>query len=207
MADLPFVDEHGAPVSLAAFHGKVLVLAQFLTSCQETCPLTTGAFLTIESDLRAAHLTDKVVLAEMTTDPDRDIPSRLVAYQAYTGADWTMITGTAANIATFWHYFGIYYEKVAEENPPGIDWQTGRPYAYDVDHANGFIVFDPAGHERFVTGAAPNLHGKVEPQLRRLLDENGIADLQRPDPQQTWTISDALGAIGAVLGQPISASP
>jgi len=33
------------------FGDRVLVLAPFLTSCQEECPLTTGAFFNIEGKL------------------------------------------------------------------------------------------------------------------------------------------------------------
>ena len=202
---LGLVDEHSTPTSLASFRGRVLVLAQFLTSCQEECPLTTGAFLILQKDLRAAGLDKKVVLAEMSVDAGRDTPARLLAYQAYTGAHWTMLTGTSTALAAFWHHFGIYYKKVSEESPAGIDWETNRPYAYDMAHSNGFMVFDAAGHLRFLTGALPNLYGKISPALRRLLDESGIHNLEHADPSQAWTIPEALDAIGSVLGRKIPA--
>jgi len=207
VASLQLMDQHGASTSLAAFRGRVLVLAQFLTSCQEECPLTTGAFLTIQHDLDAAGLSGRVALAELTVDPDRDTPARLAAYQAYTGATWTLLTAAPAVVTAFWRHFGIYYEKVPEEDPPGVDWQTGAPYTYDVNHSNGFVVFDASGHQRFITEALPNLGGRITPALRRLLDDQGIQNLDHPDPNQSWTIGQALQAIGAVLGRPVPAAP
>ncbi len=53
---IPLVNEHGQTTSLGAFRGRIVVLTSFLTSCQETCPLTTGAFLDMQRDLKAAGL-------------------------------------------------------------------------------------------------------------------------------------------------------
>lgn len=206
VSSLPLVDQNGRPTTLASFRGRVLVLAQFLTSCQEECPLTAGAFVTIQHDLQAAGLAGKVTLAELTIDPDRDTPARLAAYQAYTGVDWTLLTASPDVLATFWHQFGIYYQKVAEGSPPGIDWQTGKPYTYDVDHSNGFLIFDASGRQRFVTIDLPNLHGQIGPQLRRLLDPQGVAALDQADPNQSWTVPQALQAIGWVLGRTVPAA-
>ena len=49
------------------------------------------------------------------------------------------------------------------------DWQTVKPYAFDVAHSDGFIVIDPRLHERFA--AAGLVSGATVPEpLRRLLD-------------------------------------
>ena len=52
--DAPLVDQNGRATSLEAFRGKIVVLASFLTSCQETCPITTGAFLLMQRAVDAA---------------------------------------------------------------------------------------------------------------------------------------------------------
>jgi len=67
------------------------------------------------------------------------------------------------------------------------------------------MVFDPAGHLRFLTGALPNMHGKISPALRRLLDETGIKNLDHANPTQAWTTPEALDAIGSGLGRKIPA--
>jgi protein SCO1/2 len=201
--DIPLVNQHGQTTSLGAFRGKIAVLTSFLTSCQETCPLTTGAFLDMQRDLAAAGLAGKVTFIEASVDPGRDVPSRLAAYARITGSTWPLLTGTPSNLAALWHYFGIYYEKVAEGKPPGIDWQTGKPYTYDVNHSDGFIVFDQKLHERFVTGAAPNLAGhKLPGSLQDMLDAQGFKNLFHPG-RDSWTIPEGLQAIGWLAGRTI----
>ncbi|HZU73866.1 MAG TPA: SCO family protein [Acidimicrobiales bacterium] len=203
IAGLRLVDQNGRPTDLAAFRGRVLLLAPFLTSCQEVCPITTGALLAVESALRADHLGGQVAVAELTVDPDRDQPARLAAFQALSGSTWPLLTAEPATLASFWHHFGIYYQKVPEAQPAGIDWQTGRPYTYDVDHFDGFMVFDRSGRERFLTGGMPDLAGRLDPRLRALLDSEGRQNLAHPGPARPWTVSDALGAVAYVLGRPV----
>ena len=72
---IPLVNENGQATSLGAFRGKIVVLTSFLTSCQETCPLTTGAFLDMQRDLAAAGLAGKVTFLEASVDPGHDVPS------------------------------------------------------------------------------------------------------------------------------------
>ncbi len=200
---IPLVDEHGRPTSLGAFRGRIVVLASFLTSCQETCPLTTGAFLDMRRDLAAAGLSRRVVFIEASVDPGRDVPGRLAAYARVTGATWPLLTGTPAHLTTLWHYFGIYYQKVAEDNPPGIDWQTGKPYTYDVNHSDGFIVLDQKMDERFVTGAAPDLGGHaLSSNLQEMLDAQGFKNLAHPG-RDSWTIPEGLQAVGWVAGRSV----
>jgi protein SCO1/2 len=200
---IPLVNEHGATTTLAAFRGKIVVLTSFLTSCQETCPLTTGAFLDMRRDLVAAGLAQNVVFIEASVDPGRDSPARLAAYARVTGAAWPLLTGTPSNLARLWHYFGIYYQKVAEGSPPGIDWQTGTPYTYDVNHSDGFLVFDTHLHERFVTGAAPDLGtAKLPGRLAAMLDAQGLKNLDHPG-RGSWTIPEGLEAIGWVAGRTV----
>ena len=146
-------------MSLAALRGKVVVLAPFLSLCQDECPLVTGAFISLQRDLRAAGLAHRVVFVEATVDPGRDTVARLAAYQREFGADWDLWTGTPANVAAFWKPFGVEYQIVPEEQPPKTDWFTGTPLTYDVDHTDGYILIDAAGRERFVDATAPNLKG------------------------------------------------
>jgi protein SCO1/2 len=201
--DIPLVDEHGHTTTLAAFRGRIVVLTSFLTSCQETCPLTTGAFLDMRRDLVGAGLAHKVVFIEASVDPGRDSPGRLAAYARVTGATWPLLTGTPSNLAHLWHYFGIYYQKVPEGRPPGIDWQTGKPYTYDVNHSDGFLVFDTQLHERFVTGAAPDLADqKLQGSLQAMLDAQGLKNLNQPG-RGSWTIPEGLEAIGWVAGRTV----
>jgi len=201
---VPLVDQQGHAVSLAALQGKVVVLAPFLSLCQDECPLITGAFISLQRDLRAAGLAHRVVFVEATVDPARDTVARLSAYQGEFGADWDLWTGTPANVAAFWKPFGVEYQVVPEEQPPKTDWFTGTPLTYDVDHTDGYILIAADGHERFVDATAPNLK-TLDHKLTSLLDDGGVQHLQHPQ-QPNWTIADALASISWMLGTPVPSS-
>jgi cytochrome oxidase Cu insertion factor (SCO1/SenC/PrrC family) len=196
------VNQQGHAVTLAGLRGKVVVLAPFLSLCQDECPLITGAFITLQRDLRAAGLADRVVFVEATVDPGRDSVARLAAYQKEFGAHWDLWTGTPNAIAAFWKPFGVDYQIVSEEQPPKTDWWTGQPLTYDVDHTDGYILINQSGRERFVNASAPNEKGALNAKLRGLLNAGGLHDLQNPQGPN-WTTADALGAIGWLLGTSI----
>jgi protein SCO1/2 len=202
---VPLVNQQGQAVSLAALRGKVVVLAPFLSLCQDECPLVTGAFISLQRDLRAAGLAHRVVFVEATVDPGRDTVARLAAYQKEFGADWDLWTGTPDNIAAFWKPFGVDYQIVPEAQPPKTDWYTGQPLTYDVTHTDGYILISPAGRERFVDASAPNEKGALDSKLRGLLNDSGLHNLQNPQAPD-WTTNDALTSISWLLGTNISAS-
>jgi protein SCO1/2 len=200
---IPLVDQNGHATSLQAFRGKYVVLAQFLTLCQDECPLTTGAFQTMQQSVQRAGLGDQVVFVEATLDPQRDTPARLRAYQSEFGANWTLLTGTPANLAALWKHFGIYYQKVPEDKPPDVDWWTHQPLTYDMDHTNGFILIDRAGNERFLTEDLPNLHGQLSTSLKSLLDHLGYVHLSNASTTQSYTIPQAMAALSWLVGRNI----
>jgi cytochrome oxidase Cu insertion factor (SCO1/SenC/PrrC family) len=83
-------NQEGQAVTLASLRGTVVVLAPFLSLCQDECPLVTGAFIALQRDVRAAGMGNKVVFLETTVDPGRDTVARLAAYQKEFGADWDL---------------------------------------------------------------------------------------------------------------------
>ena len=203
--DVPLVNQQGQAVSLAALRGKVVVLAPFLTLCQDECPLVTGAFIALQRDLDAAGLAHRVVFVEATVDPGRDTVARLAAYEKEFGADWDLWTGTPANIAAFWKPFGVEYQIVPEEQPAKIDWYTGKPLTYDVEHTDGYILISPSGRERFVDASAPNQKGALDAKLRGLLNDGGVHELDNPQATD-WTTTEALTSISWLLGTNVPAA-
>jgi protein SCO1 len=205
VADLPLVTDAGQVTSLAAWHGQVVVLTDFLTLCQETCPLTTGNLLMMDRAVMAAGLGRRVHFVELTVDPNRDTPSRLRAYRKLIGApaNWSLLTGRPAVIGQIWRYFRVWYQRVAEGTPPGTDWLTGRALSYDVDHQDTLVYLDARGQERFVVTGNPNATAaSIAPALRRFLSGQGRADLSHPDAS-TWTAAEALSPIAWLTGQAI----
>jgi len=208
VADLPLTTDTGRVTSLAAWPGQVVVLTDFLTLCQETCPLTTGNLLMMDRAVAAAGLARRVHFAEVTVDPGRDTPSRLRAYRSLIGApaNWSLLTGSPAVIARIWRYFRVWYQRVTEGNPPGTDWLTGQALTYDVDHEDTLIYLDASGRERFVVVGNPDAEtAPIAPALRRFLSARGRAELSHPDAS-TWTAAEALTPIAWLTGQAIRLS-
>ena len=202
LSDATFTDQAGRHVTLGEFAGPAVFLVPFLTSCQEECPVTAGALLAIERTLVANRLEHKVAIVEVTVDPGRDVPERLAAYAKLTGAGWPLLTATPATIAALvallWH--------LLPGRPRGLTARhrlaDGQPSTYDVDHSDGFILLDSHLHERFVAAGMVR-ESSLSPALRHLLDSQGVSDLAHPGGG-SWTIAEALEAIGWVQGQPVS---
>jgi protein SCO1/2 len=180
-------------------------LTPFLTLCHEVCPLTTGAFQTIQRDLDRAGLADKVVLAEVSVDPWRDTPSRLRAFARFTGTRFPLLTGSAAQLARFWRFFGVDYRRTGEGTPPDSDWLTGEPLTFDVSHTDGLFLIDRTGQERVVDVGMPHVGTSLPRVLGGLLNPEGRTDLAHPEPG--WTVTQALDDVERLLGRPIPTPP
>ncbi|NNN21685.1 MAG: SCO family protein [Acidimicrobiales bacterium] len=205
IADATLIDQNGKVLSLSSFSGKIVMLVPFLTLCQEVCPLTAGILLQIQSILEKDSLTSKVEIVELSLDPGRDVPSRLKAYSKLVGANWELVTESKSNLALIAKYFGFYYKIVPEPSPPGIDWLTGKPLTYDVEHSDAYVLIDGKQNMRFVTGASPDFTGTINPTLKKMLDKQGLNNLSHPQAPG-WTLSSALSSISWLLGQSINAN-
>jgi protein SCO1/2 len=205
LLQLTLTDQTGASVNLASLRGKVVMVVPFLTLCSDICPMTTGNLVVVERALRADHAASSVNLVELTVDPGRDTPARLAAYAKLTDANWRLVTEEPDALQRLAAFFGFFYQQVPQDSPPAIDWLTGRPLTYDVNHSDGFVILDGQGHERFATGAAPQFNGTLNPQLHAFLNAEGRSHLAHP-PQPGWQPSQALGALSWVLGRTL-ASP
>jgi cytochrome oxidase Cu insertion factor (SCO1/SenC/PrrC family) len=203
VAAIPLLNQDGRTEPLSSLRGHVVVMADFMTSCGEECPITLGALMSLERALKAAHLLDKVEIVEVSIDGWRDTPARLRAYQRYTGAHWTMLTGSVAELSRFWSFFGVAYWRVPESKPPAINWETGKPYRFDIDHSDDVFVLGPGGNERYVAPGYADVGGHLPARLVHLLDPLGRQDLAHPG-YGAWTPGELLAAIGTLLGHKIS---
>ena len=184
---IPLLDAAGRPTSLAAFRGKTVVLTDFMTSCQEQCPITTGALEQLRSEVNRAGLANHVAIIDVSIDPQRDTPARLRAYSARTGVELTLLTGRPQALSSLWKFLGIYIHRVPASSPPTTDWLTGRPYTYDLQHQDGVFFFGPDGREKFVVAGPANVGGALTPRLAGLLGPIGRQNLQLPPPE-AWTV-------------------
>ncbi|MDQ2761885.1 MAG: SCO family protein [Actinomycetota bacterium] len=201
---LALIDDRGRPAPLSAWRGKWVVLAPSLTLCHEVCPMTTGALMTLTTELRHAGLANRVIIAEATVDPWRDSPARLRAYRRLTGVNFELLTGTKPEIHRLWKFFGVGYQRVPQGNPPDVDWLTHKPESFDVQHSDALFFLDPAGQERIVDEGQPDVSGKLLPALRGLLNDHGRQNLAHPS--LPWTAGQALDDLYWLMGREIPAS-
>jgi len=192
------IGQNGDPVSLAAFRGRWLVLVPAMTLCHEVCPITTAALIELTDALRHDGLARSVAVAEVTVDPWRDTPARLRAFRRLSGANFDLLTGSQSEIHAIWRFFGVYYERVPQGNPPDIDWMTGKPETFDVQHTDAVFVLDPKGRERIVDEGMAQVAAPMPRALRALLDAEGLQDLAHP--QFPWTAEEVLQDVARLAG-------
>lgn len=117
VAKLPLITDTGRATSLAALRGQVVVLADFLTLCQETCPLITGNLLLMDRAIAAAGPPGPHRGTHGRPEPRHAIPAPRVPSDGRGAAELVLPTGSPAVIARIWRYFGVWYQQVAEGHP------------------------------------------------------------------------------------------
>jgi protein SCO1/2 len=201
------VSSTGQRLDLASFAGKVVVLSDMMTLCQETCPLDTANVVAAAKSAEAAGLGDKIEFLSITIDPQRDTVARLAAYhKLYAPAppDWTVATGSAEQLSAFWNALGTFIQKVPDTPPAPRDWLTNQPLTYDLTHSDEVYFIDDSGHERFLLEGAPHLGpgAPIPPVLAKFMDATGQANLTQPDAQ-AWTLPQELDVASWLLGRRI----
>ncbi len=198
------VDSRGRPFSTRQWRGKWVVLAPSMTLCHEVCPMTTAALDQIRAQVQKLGLGSHVTVAEATVDPWRDSPSRLRAYARLSGASFQLLTGTQAEIKRLWKFFAVYYARVPQGKPPDVDWLTGKPETFDVDHTDAVFILDPAGQERIVDEGMPDVGGRLPASLHKLLSDQGITNLAHP--QLGWTPREIVQDLYFLMNKNLPAS-
>lgn len=201
------VDQSGMETSLGALKGKYVVLAPFLTSCQEVCPMVSANFGRLSVAITKAGLDSKVALVELTVDPQTDTPARLLAYQNIFGAkpNWSFYTGRTANVSLVLGALGIAFEKImltsAEIKKGTPDWSTGKVLDHDISHQDVVIIVGPDGNEKWLEEGLANTEGNSIPKsLKKYLSAEGQKNLKSVDPLGSWTVSDVLAELSRLGG-------
>lgn len=195
---LPLRDETGRTRQLADFGGKVLVISDAMTLCQETCPIDTAELVQTARRIDAAGQGAKVEFLSITVDPERDTPHRLAAYRglfARPPDNWTLLTGKPADVHALWKWFGVYWHKVPDGKPAPRDWLTGRPLSYDVTHSDE-VFFLQGGLERFLLEGRPHVAkgSEIPPRLYRFMSAAGHHNVHHAEPG-AWTVGQAVQVI------------
>lgn len=198
--DVTFVDQHGAPVPLHSLHGRVLVVAALDAHCHDSCPLYTALWADLQRVIRERGWASRVALAEVSMDPGRDTPEELAAYGRMVDATWPLLTADPDSTYAFWTTLGARYHRSPSPSPAPIDWYTGKPETYHLDHDSLAVVFDQSGDARYILQGNPRLGHDLTPALARLLDGRPLAALQSPT---SWSFTDLLDRVDTLLGAPL----
>jgi len=192
VADLKLTTSTGATTSLAGLRGKIVVLSDAMTLCQETCPLDTSSLLEAARAANAAGEQGRVVYLSVTVDPARDTVPQIAAYRQLfqpVPPNWVVATGSVKDIASLWKALGVYTQKVPADKPAPRNWRTGQPLTYDIQHADALYFINPDGRVRFVIQGTPKTSPSSVPStLHKFLNDQGRQNLASPDPQ-SWTSS------------------
>lgn len=148
-------------------HRGEFVLVSFgYTTCPDVCPLTLAelsAFYRALEDEDPA-LADRVAVAFVSVDPERDLPERLHMYAAAFHPDFYGVhIGDAAELEDIKAAYGVYAEKqfLSEEE---------SSLSYLVDHTAGTFVVGPEGNLRLYfshSTPAEDILGDMKALLKR----------------------------------------
>lgn len=210
IANLPLTKPDGTKTSLAAYRGRPVMITDFMTECTDICPMISANTVALARALAAnGYGGDKVALLELSIDPGRDTLRRMSAYQGLfrpSVGNWSLLrAGSLADTKRFWKYFGIELKRVQEEgHSDDVDWLTGKPLTYDIEHSDALIFIDATGHERFVINASPDARGETLPgKLANVLGAQGKRLLRHPDPVTSWTVAQGLSVFSWLFNHPI----
>ena len=132
--DFKLTNQFGQPISLSAFHGKVVILAFTDSECTTICPLTTQAMVAAKQLLGQAG--NQVQLLGIDANPDAISRSDVMAYSRSHGMvnQWDFLTGTLPQLQATWKDYSVY-----------VQIEKGQ-----VDHTPALFIIDTQGREQKV---------------------------------------------------------
>jgi protein SCO1/2 len=130
-------DAAGRPFSTDSLRGKAVLVSFIYTTCNGSCPATTGNLYRIQQTLREAGLWgSRVEFVSITLDPARDTPEVLAQYAKVFGADpaaWHFLTGSPDRVTKVIAAWDMW----ARIGPSGV-----------LDHPSRVFLVDPRGRQR-----------------------------------------------------------
>jgi protein SCO1/2 len=138
--DFTLEGSDGAPLTLARFRGKVVVLEFGFTRCAKVCPVTLGSLTHVFRALGTAA--SEVQLIFVTVDPARDDAARLRQYLGNFDARFLGATGARERLAAVRDAYGVLASKEPE---PSANRADGSPSGYQVHHSSSLYLIDRKG--------------------------------------------------------------
>lgn len=177
LLNLPLVDHAGHRRTIGSYKGRVVVVSDMSTLCQETCAIGTASMVQAARALDRAGLADRVEFLSITLDPSRDDRRHIAAYRRQFGElpNWETMTGDPQSVDYLWDTLGVWRRSVRVSPPYQRDWVTGQPLTTDIQHTDDLVFLDE--HQRF----------------RFLLDGPGRVASPRLVPRRIYAFMDDTG--------------
>jgi protein SCO1 len=141
---LPDVGDDLAPVTMKAPPDELYLVYFGYTSCPDVCPTTMSDISVALGDLPDAQA-NKVTVAMVTVDPERDTPEFLTGYlDHFFDRSIALRTTDAAQLATAAKAFGVKWEIAAHS--PGDSYSVAHTaVTFVVDDTGTVVVEWPFG--------------------------------------------------------------
>ena len=120
-------------VSLADYHGKLVLLFFGYSSCDDECPTTLANVKAALQQL--GDQAGSVQMVMISVDPERDRPDKLAAWVQKFDPAFLGLTGSKEQIDQVTSQYGVYYKKQA----------GSAPDKYSVDHTLSMFVINRDG--------------------------------------------------------------
>ncbi len=156
--DFTLTDQHGLPISLSDFKGRLVLLTFGYTHCPDICPNT---LLTLKSAInKLGDEADRVQVVFITLDPERDYPERLKTFVEFFNPAFVALSGSEEEIAAVAQAYGTKYEKEFFDSELN----------YGIAHTTIIYLIDTRGRIRaFYKLSAPP--SRIASDMKKLLQE------------------------------------
>ena len=137
--DFALRDQVGAPISLRAHRGQVVIVTFIDPLCTTLCPLEAKALDRVEQQLPGAQ---RPAVVAVSVNPWGDAPRyfRADAHKWRLGPSWRWAVGSRAELARVWKAYAIAV-RIRRFRAAGIT-------THQVDHTEAAYVIDRRGFER-----------------------------------------------------------
>ncbi|MEI2415410.1 SCO family protein [Orrella sp. JC864] len=153
---MSLVDTAGQPRTLADYQGKVMVVFFGFTQCPDVCPTALAEMAQVMQQL--GDDADRVQVALVTVDPERDTPQVLREYVTAFDPRFEGLTGTPEQVKQAAQSFKVYYAK--SPRPDGD---------YSMDHTAAIYLLDAKGESRVLVNNTAGVDVLVH-DVRTLLE-------------------------------------
>ena len=133
------LSQEGERVSLAELDDRFVLLYFGYTFCPDVCPATL-AQLANATGAMPAEERDRVQVAMITVDPERDTVETMADYMGHFDPAYLGLTGSEDEIASVAEAYGVFYEKQASESGTG----------YLMNHTATVFLIDGDGFLRLL---------------------------------------------------------